>query len=130
MENNYLIHHGVKGQKWGVRRYQNADGTLTSAGLKRKETIDKAVKYSSNQQHASETLARSYDPKHVYKKDPHTDYEELHKGYKKSAQEWLDTKNKLLNTPVSQLSRKDYKKVKKWAKAYDKNPDVNSYWGM
>lgn len=29
-----LYHHGVQGQKWGVRRYQNADGSLTAAGKK------------------------------------------------------------------------------------------------
>lgn len=32
---NELFHHGIKGQKWGVRRYQNEDGTYTEAGLKR-----------------------------------------------------------------------------------------------
>lgn len=31
----YLAHHGIKGQKWGVRRYQNEDGSLTEEGLKR-----------------------------------------------------------------------------------------------
>ena len=33
--NGELYHHGVKGQKWGIRRYQNADGTLTAEGRKR-----------------------------------------------------------------------------------------------
>lgn len=34
-EKIYLAHHGIQGQKWGVRRYQNEDGTLTDAGKKR-----------------------------------------------------------------------------------------------
>ena len=32
---NELYHHGIKGQKWGVRRYQNKDGSLTAAGKNR-----------------------------------------------------------------------------------------------
>lgn len=38
---DHLVHHGIKGQKWGVRRYQNADGTLTSAGKKHQERREK-----------------------------------------------------------------------------------------
>ncbi|MCM1578145.1 MAG: hypothetical protein NC078_05020 [Ruminococcus sp.] len=33
--NETLYHHGIKGQKWGVRRYQNPDGSLTAAGKQR-----------------------------------------------------------------------------------------------
>lgn len=32
---NYLMHHGIKGQKWGVRRFQNEDGSLTPEGRAR-----------------------------------------------------------------------------------------------
>lgn len=35
MENNELQHHGTKGMRWGIRRYQNPDGSLTAAGRKR-----------------------------------------------------------------------------------------------
>lgn len=35
MKDDYLAHYGIKGMKWGVRRFQNADGSLTAAGKKR-----------------------------------------------------------------------------------------------
>lgn len=36
MSNDYISHHGIKGMRWGVRRYQNEDGSLTAAGKKRR----------------------------------------------------------------------------------------------
>ena len=42
--NNYLQHFGIKGMKWGVRRYQNKDGSLTGAGKRRYDCEDSATK--------------------------------------------------------------------------------------
>ena len=36
----YISHHGIKGQKWGVRRFQNPDGSLTELGKKRYGTVE------------------------------------------------------------------------------------------
>lgn len=43
---DYLAHHGILGQKWGVRRYQNNDGSLTAAGKKRYGTEVNLDKYA------------------------------------------------------------------------------------
>lgn len=53
-----LYHHGILGQKWGLRRYQNADGTLTPEG--RERMLARARKYESK---ANITVGESYSAK-------------------------------------------------------------------
>ena len=38
---DYLSHYGILGMKWGVRRYQNSDGTLTAAGKRHLKKLEK-----------------------------------------------------------------------------------------
>ena len=56
MYNNELCHHGILGMKWGVRRYQNKDGSLTPAGKKRTKTITVHEDYATAHRKKSVTL--------------------------------------------------------------------------
>lgn len=69
ISNDELYHHGIKGQKWGVRRYQNPDGTLTAAGKKRYYKDEYGIhltskgqkmadKYSKKAGHESRNIAK------------------------------------------------------------------------
>ena len=74
MENYALYHHGIKGQRWGIRRFQKKDGSLTPAGKKRydestvgpKKTkhrlaLEERYKKQGYSQEESEVLAKRWD---------------------------------------------------------------------
>lgn len=65
-----LYHHGIKGMKWGVRRFQNKDGSLTNAGKKRYNEEDGSSRKNPIQKH-KDKLIQKY----------------IEKGYSKSAAE-------------------------------------------
>lgn len=63
--NGELYHSGVKGMKWGVRRYQNKDGSLTAAGKKRysdvRNTIDRKRDAKRREKEQSKSANKAQD---------------------------------------------------------------------
>lgn len=55
-DEDYLEHHGIKGQKWGIRRFQNEDGTLTEAGRERYTSGD-GLREKKNNRDTIKTIA-------------------------------------------------------------------------
>ena len=66
MDNSNLNHSGIKGMKWGVRRYQNKDGTLTEAGKKR---YDRDVQENNAKKKDNRIVIDGPDPKRWAKED-------------------------------------------------------------
>lgn len=57
---DYLVHYGVKGMKWGIRRYQRKDGTLTAAGKRRnKKAENKRSELANDAKRKSEYFSRA-----------------------------------------------------------------------
>lgn len=116
-----LYHHGVKGQKWGVRRYQNADGSLTPAGKKRryKEAagVDKA---KAAKKEAYRKYSNSFDAAYNYDKRPF-----LLKNKSRSKKNWEDVDSAYENFKTKNTS---YKSAKKEYKENVKNdPELQAH---
>lgn len=82
--NNELYHYGILGQKWGIRRYQNSDGSYTKAGLERyfssKRSYDASKRdYLNNKGNYASKLDRKVAKHKVnkFKKQMNEDYKHL-----------------------------------------------------
>lgn len=73
-EENYLQHYGVLGMKWGVRRYRNEDGSLTSAGKKRQKSERSDSKWTNSK------AVKKYDELDTKKRA----YKQTKKAYNKA----------------------------------------------
>lgn len=107
LNKNELAHHGIKGMKWGVRRYQNPDGTLTEKGRKRYYKLDdngityslseKGIKYNKKESEAFERYknATAYNVQKVnprFKKE----FEEYKKARRENNKHYLEEREKWL----------------------------------
>ncbi len=94
---NTLYHHGVLGQKWGIRRYQNYDGTYTQAGLKRynksKEIYEK--RKSEYKELKKDRSVSNYDKKYAKAKIKEAK-RQMNKDYKHLALDKKGDEGKIL----------------------------------
>lgn len=98
-ESDYLAHFGIKGQKWGVRRFQNPDGTLTQEGKDR---------YSSANGSSKKPAAKK-------KKASKMSDQELEEGIKrlKMEQQYNQLLAEVSGKPVKKINKQKSGKKKK-----------------
>lgn len=102
-----LYHWGIKGMKWGIRRYQNPDGSLTAAGKKRYINPDGSLTEKGKKKFGDSVKSDAETPKRKTVKDM-TD-EELDKAINRARKE--DEYNRLRPEPKAEAKNENYKKL-------------------
>ena len=102
-----LYHWGIKGMKWGIRRYQNPDGSLTAAGKKRYTNPDGSLTEKGKKKFGDSGKSDAETPKRKTAKDM-TD-EELDKAINRARKE--DEYNRLRPEPKDETKNENYKKL-------------------
>ena len=129
-----LCHYGVLGMKWGIRRYQNKDGSLTAAGKKRKKLSaddrshlsEKSRRSKLTNEQTIEELkkltAPSLDPNFDGNKPEEKKWLELDKEIRQFSGDWYNSKgvSKAFSDRVSQYKKDDDAVSKKYAASENK----------
>lgn len=125
-----LIHYGILGMKWGVRRYQNEDGTLTEVGKKRyHRAINRLRRYDAKKQKVLESIPnkpyyntlqvgigtrllhpdKRSDPKYLLAQDnARIIFNRIQKKFK--------------NVKMKDISKEDFELIERYLKEDDFNP--------
>jgi len=123
-DKDYLMHHGIKGQKWGIRRFQNEDGSLTPEG---RERYNQYKNQGMSHEQAMKKVLSSKDYSEQKKKDNfkkygqyyNTKYDEFNhkKFYKNYYKEIINFANK--HSSIKKIG----KQLDNAIDNYEKSPD-------
>ena len=111
--NDYLAHYGIHGQKWGIRRFQNPDGSLTSEG--REHYKSKYERLESKREKLQRTVAK----KHEKTMKAQHKYDRFHPGLAVrliAGKKWrakLATMNATRGYKLSKIRDSEYKSTKR-----------------
>ena len=126
-DNGYLEHFGIKGMKWGVRRYQNPDGSLTEAGKKRYQKyvnkIEKLNKQHEKEDRGPQKKLSKYSEK-ARKIDKKSSKQKRAVDYTRTANGELA----VVYDKTNKLKRKSAKLANKIARAQRKLYEIDKYY--
>lgn len=100
-----IKHHGIKGQKWGVRKYQNEDGSLTDAGKKRYGTKENFEKQYPIDKKASDISAIDAGKKGA------KNAREINRNLKEVDREKTSKKQKQVNKQIEDAARDNARRM-------------------
>lgn len=118
-ESSYLAHHGIKGQKWGVRRFQNEDGSYTAAGKERRNSNSNLKRLNDVQYKKIDSdggfrkYLNSNEPVDVYERHNSASVKELQSIFKQIDENTLKTNiiNSERKTGYPSFNLKDIHKI-------------------
>lgn len=101
MDNVYLVHHGTKGMRWGIRRYQNKDGSLTPAGKKRQRKLEqRAIDSEKNIEKKKQRILKSRSAAELYRNAHLFSDNELQSAYNR-----LSLERNILNLTPKEVNK-------------------------